>query len=165
MPDFLTLTDLRNKIGAQKVDQFLADGGVGTLTDAHPTVIDVLEMAEGEAYSRMLRHYGSRETITEYANADPVFKSHVAWIACQLASERRTEFAAVDGQGTYASQYERAITYIENVSKGQLRGTGEEEAGKGANTGGKLQPKPPAGTRRQFTFASGRNAPDGHGGF
>lgn len=172
MADFLTLDMLYLKVGAATIKQYLIDDGSTALKDTDPIVQDVLQEAEGVGYSRMLRHYGSREAITDYANNDAAYRGHIAWIAIQFASERRKEFTDATGAGAWTTQYDRAIEHIDLVSKGQLRGTGEtateeggDAPGPGANTGGALQPKPPAATAANFVFAPSTKAPSGHGGF
>lgn len=171
MADFLTLDMLYLKVGAKTIKQYLIDDGSTELKDSDPIVQDVLQEAEGLAYARMRRHYGSREAITQYANNDSAYRSAVVWIAIQLASERRKEFTDQDGAGAWTTQYDRAIEHIEKTSKGLLRGLGEtateeggDAPGPGTNTGGNLQPKPPAATPRNFVFAPSTKA-DGHGGF
>lgn len=96
---------------------------------------------------------------------DPALKMHVVGVALQYAAERRPEFTDAEGVGPYKAQFTRAIDYFETLSKGLKRSKGEVQAGQGANSGGKLQPKPPAATAQQFVFARSRDAPFGHGGF
>ena len=172
MADYLTLQDLYKKIGSQKVSQFLIDDeSTAILQPTDPNVVDVLDSAEAEAASRMLRHYSSRAAITVYAQTDAAFRGHVAWVAIQFASERRPEFSGSDGAGAFQTQYDRAIEYFDKVSKGALRGLGEAGtdaipgAGVGANTGGEISPKPPAATSTAFTFAPNKQSGTGHGGF
>jgi hypothetical protein len=166
-PEFLTLYDLYSKVGQRQVDQYFDDNVDGDVadTDEVQAINDVLCMAEGEAYARMKRAYASSDTITELANADPVFKSHVAWIALELASERRPSFMNEDGWGHYRQQYERAIKYLESLSKGRLRAKGEEDVGTTGQVGGTVQPELSSSTTPRFTFAPDKNSPSGHGGF
>lgn len=170
MADFLTITDLNNRVGARKIRGYFDDSNNGVLTEEVQAVDDVLTAAEGEMYARMMRAYPGDPSVPGgpmqllVAN-DPALKLHVVWVAVQYAAERRPEFTNAEGQGPYQAQFTRAIDYFETLSKGLKRSPGETQAGKGANTGGKLQPKPPAATSRQFVFSPGRNAPDGHGGF
>lgn len=167
MADFLVLQDLYNRATQEKIDGFFDDSYNGVLTEETGIVDDVLMAAEGEYYSRVLRAYPdtTKATMILLVNNDPVLKQHVSWIACELASERRSEFLDSDGWGCFKAQYERAVKHIDRLSKGQLRSVGEQVAGQGANTGGKLQPKPPAATEKQFVFAPSKDAPTGHGGF
>ncbi len=164
MADYLTLQHLFNKVGSERVRQFFDDNVDGDLSDDDAAVQQILSEAEGEAASRMLRAY-NHDNIVQLAGADEVFVGHVAWVALELASERRPEFCGADGKGQFWAQYERAVSYFENLSKGKQRSRGEAVAGKGKNTGGNLQPKPPAGTADNFVFAPSKSAPDGHGGF
>jgi hypothetical protein len=172
MADFLTLADLTKKCGAAKLAQYLNDdGNDAEILATNVNLIDVMDMAEAEGYSRMLRHYPTRAAITLYANEDAAYRGHCAWIAVQFASERRPSFTSDEGEGAWKTQYDRAIKYLNNVSKGLQRGTGEAGTttdpgpGQGANTGGIIQPRPPAATGSAFTFAPGKESPTGHGGF
>ena len=170
MADFLVVGDLISAVGNRKVLQWFDDQYNGTLSDDTVAIDDVLSRAEAEMYGRMLRAYPSDTTdptspLRLLVANDPALKGHVIGVALQYASERRPEFTDADGAGSFKARYDRAIDYFETLSKGIKRSRGEIEAGKGANTGGLLQPKPPAATERQFIFAPGRNSPFGHGGF
>lgn len=167
MADFLTRADMELLIGTATVRQWFDDdisGSVdaGTETDA---LTRILDMAESEAYTRLRRSW-SFEAVEDLINNDPGLKGHVAWIACHFASERRVEFDASNGQGAFENQYNRAIAYLDELSKASTRSKGEEVAGAAANLGGVLQPteKTQDGTPR-FIFARDKYAPSGHGGF
>lgn len=162
--NYLCLVDLYNLIGSDRVRQFFDDDIDGSITDETPAVDAILTAAEAEAASHMLRAY-NEDAITDLANNDPAFKRHAAWVAIEFASERRSEFLQSDGKGGYWSQYERAIDYFRNLSKGKKRSLGESEAGQGDNTGGNLQPTLDTSTQPRFTFAPCNNAKTGHGGF
>ena len=162
MPNFLTLADLSNQITASRIIQFFDDDGDGVVVDADSQVASVLEQAEGQYYSRMLRAYPSKDSLTTLANNDPVVKGHVIWIACELAAERRTEFTDAEGWGAFRVQYDRAIKELDLLSKGATHSIAEEQVGLGANSGGVIQPSPNQGTEKQFTFLPSRN--DGTGG-
>lgn len=165
MPDILALADLQNRIGADKVLKYFDDDVDNVVDDVDANVVAILEEAEGEAYSRMLRAYGDKQSIIDLAANDPVFKGHIAWVACELASERNTEFTDAEGWGAHKAQYNRAIAFFENLSKGRLRSKGEAVAGRNAHVGGTLQPAPPAATEGAFVFAPSKKSPTGHGGF
>lgn len=165
MADFLTLADLSDKIGQQRIVQFFDDDADGVVDGADSQVAAVLEAAEAMYYSRLKRAYPGRQTLIDLANADPAVKSHVAWIACELAAERRLEFTSAEGWGAFKVQYDRALSELDLLSKGATRSIGETTVGKGANTGGKIQPKPPVGEADQFVFASSKARPGGTGGF
>ena len=165
MPDILVLQDLNNRIGANRVLKYFDDDRDGSVLDSDPAVVAILDEAEGEAFSRMLRAYGNAQAIIDLADNDPVFKGHIAWVACELASERNTEFTDSDGWGAFKAQYERALAYFENLSKGRQRSRGEAVAGKNNNVGGNVKPAPPAATEGNFVFAPSTKAPTGHGGF
>lgn len=170
MADFLTLQDLYNRVGARAINGYFDDQRNGVLTDDTTAVDEVLSAAEGEMYSRMMRSYpGDPSTIggavqTLVAN-DPALKTYVAWVACQLAAERRPAFTDDEGLGPYKGQWKRAIDYFESVSKGLRYSMGQPQAGAGRNAGGRLSPSPPAGTTKQFVFAPSKKSPTGHGGF
>jgi len=168
--DFLTLQDLYNRVPANTVNGYFDDSNNGTISEESAIVQDVLSAAEGEFYSRIMRAYPGNPkdpggAVQLLVANDSTLRMHIAWIAVEIACERRVEFTTSEGWGAYRAQYERAVKYIDNVSKGLQRSSGETQAGKGANTGGNLQPAPPAGTVGQFVFASSRDAPGGHGGF
>ena len=137
------------------------DGAItGTdLTNAN----DVMAQAENEAYSRLLRAY-TKDQILLLIDNDPAMKGHIAWIALEFASERRTEFLAADGTGAYWQQYERAVKYCDMISKGQQRSAGESVAGTTEQIGGTLQPSVDSDESR-FVFAPDTDNPTGHGGF
>ncbi len=169
-PLFLSISDLYARVGAQKINSYFDDNANGTISDDTVAVNDVLCAAEGEYFSRMLRAYPGDYTdatspIRTLIETDCALKQHVAWCAVEMASERRSEFTDNEGYGPYRLQYERAKTYIDNLSKGQIRSMGEINAGKGANTGGLIQPRPPTGTKEQFVFAPSNSSKAGHGGF
>lgn len=163
-PDFLSLTDLRSKVGNQTVIGLFDDDNDGAIaTTDLANANDIMAQAENEAYSRLLRAY-SKAQIIQLANNDPGLKGHIAWIALEFASERRAEFLAQDGTGQYWKQYERAIKYCDMIAKGQQRSAGESVAGTTAQIGGALQPTLTTGTSR-FIFAPDNDNPDGHGDF
>lgn len=170
MSDFLTLADLYARATVRTVNGYFDDQHNGTLSDDSAAVEAVLSAAEAEMYARLMRAYpGDPSTpgnaMQELVANDPALKGHVVNVALQYASERRPEFTAADGKGAWSAQWDRAIAYFETLSKGLKRSPGEAQAGRGANTGGKIQPKPPVGTGRQFVFSPSRNSPFGHGGF
>ena len=170
MADFLVIQDLIDRVGNRKVTGYFDDNNNGTLSDENAAIDIVLSSAEAEMYARLLRAYpgdpadpaGAMQALV--AN-DPALKLHVVGVALQYAAERRPEFTDAEGVGPYKAQYSRAIDYFETLSKGLKRSKGETAAGPGANSGGRLQPKPPAATAGMFIFARSRNSPNGHGGF
>ena len=161
---YLTLQDLYNLVGSNRVLQFFDDDLDESIADQSTETGAILEMAEAHVASFMLRAYNA-DDITTVANNDPAFKSHAAWIALQFASERRPEFGGVDGQGAFQNQFERAETFFDRLSKGGKRTLGEANAGDGANTGGTVQPPLTNSTDPRFVFAPDNNAPTGHGGY
>lgn len=164
--DYMVLADLNARIGADRVAQLFDDDVSGSLESGETSVLtQVLEEAEGLAASYMMRAYPTTDQIKDLADADPAFKMNVAWIALELASERRPEMGADDGKGAFWAQQERAIKYLENLSKGRRRSRGEADAGTHAHRGGKLQPTESAGESTSFVFAPSEDAPTGHGGY
>jgi hypothetical protein len=164
MADYLTIDDLYELVGSQKVIQYFDDDLDGSIDDESDAVDKILDTAESIAASKMLNSYNDAATIAILAGADPGFVTQVAWIALELASERRPEFCNDEGWGAFKAQYERAITYFTDLSKTKNRSIGEATAGANANTGGALQPTLESGTPR-FTFAPDGDYPTGHGGF
>ena len=158
--DYLTQTDVENLIGPAKVREYLDDNLDGDTVDETTILEDALDAAESEAEARMLRSW-SREQIVIMGTEDRAFRRHVAWIACEFLSQRRTGFSGPNGEGAYGVQYERAMDYFDALSKAKIRSRGEAEAGTGGNVGGTVQPynDPP------FIFAPSKNYPTGHGGF
>lgn len=165
MPAIIALVDLSNQVGLERVVQFFDDDGDGVVVDADLNVIAVLDQAEGQYFSRMLRAYGDKATLILLAANDPVVKGHIVWIACELMGERRVEFTNADGWGPFQAQYNRAIKELDLLSKGATRSGGEEVVGLGGNTGGRIQPAQNVGTTKQFTFNPSKGDPSGPGGF
>lgn len=162
---YLTISDLYDLVGSQKVLQYFDDDFSGSIDgDETAIVTQILTSAEDFAYSRMRRAYPDAATITLLAQNDTFFLSQVAWVALEFASERRSEFANEDGKGAYWAQYERAKSYFDSLSKGNIRSIGEETVGVGANTGGVVQPTRTS-DEANFTFAPDTKYPTGHGGF
>jgi hypothetical protein len=157
--DFLTIDDLYAKIGERRVEEMFDDNNDADLGESAEmeAYVTVMREAEGIAYSYMLRAYTDTETIIDLANADEVFKGMVAWIALELASERRVFVQAPDGKGEFWAQYERSIDYLNRLSKGRRRSKGEATAGTSGNVGGTLQPSVAAGASR-FLIAPEKNA-------
>jgi hypothetical protein len=162
---YLAQSDLEALIGAQKVLQYFDDDGTGSIDGSETGYLNtILEAAESIVESRLRRAYSDSDSITDLAENDKGFKIHAAWIAIEMASERRPEFSNNEGWGAFKAQYERAIEYFDMLSKGNIRSKGETVAGEGANTGGNLQPALQTDQAR-FTFAPDNDYPTGHGGF
>jgi hypothetical protein len=161
--DYLTLQDLYNLAGHSTVLQFFDDDYDGAICDESWSVNAVLRAAEAEAAARLRRGW-TVDGITELGTHDLTFRSHVAWVALEMAAERRKEFLSAEGRGPFAFQYERAIQYFEKISKGRLRPYGETEAGTASTVGGTVQPTVTTEEPR-FIFAPDRDNPTGHGGF
>lgn len=164
----LSLADLYSKVPANIVNGYFDDARSGGVVDPNGTKVqDVLMAAEGEFYSHMIRAYPyglDGQKLRDLADADPVMKMHLVWVALEFAAERRPEFLSSDGKGPYQHQYERAVAYFSNVSKGLLRSKGEAAAGLGANTGGNYNPGTVDG-EANFVFAPSKTSPFGHGGY
>jgi len=163
--DFLTVNDLYLLVGSERVDRLFDDNVDGLISDNNAAVSRIISQAEGLAYSHMIRAYGSQQAIIDLANNDDYFKSQVAWIALEYASERRNEFSQNEGWGQWKAQFERAVKYLEKLASGRVRSKGETVAGLGANIGGTVEPRPATANGALFTFAPDRNNPSGGGGF
>jgi hypothetical protein len=159
--DFLTLRDLYASIGSQRVRQLFDDDNDGTLDDSMDVVDQFLAAAESECYARLMRAFGTKDAVKAVALADPAIRQHCAWIALELASERRPEFAQPDGRGAFAYQYERAIGYFESIAKGKNK---VKPGTTSAQEGGNLNP-PRVVDEGRFTFAPDKYSTDGHGGY
>lgn len=170
MPDFLTIQDLYARVGARRINGFFDDTNNGELTDESTTAInDVLDAAEGLYYGVIQRAYpGNPREVGSAARTlvanDAMVKMQVAWLAVELAAERRQEFTDAEGWGPFKAQYQRADKYLHDLSIGIKRSPGESLVGKGANTGSPGI-SPPDLAENPFTFAPSKGAPSGHGGF
>jgi hypothetical protein len=162
VPDILTLELLRNATESTRVDQFFDDDGDGVVSDADAKVVQILNAAEDEAYSRMARAGWTPQNVIDLAADDASFRQHLCFVAMELAAEARPEFCTEEGRGPFWAQYERALAYFVNVAKGKQRSRGEGAAGGNPHIGGTIQPKPPAG---DFVFAPSKSYPSGRGGF
>jgi len=162
--DWLTVQDLYNLVGSERVLQLFDDERIGSLGSTNARLQSILKSAESEAYSRMLRSW-SKANVEALAGADEGFRTHCAWVALEFASERRPAFCADDGKGSYWAEYERAIAHFESLSKGRIRSVGESAGGVSKNVGGNLRPTTTAGTEASFVFAPSEKNPVGPGGF
>lgn len=157
---YLTAADLEACVSVETVDRLFHDDNSGVrnmlLMEA------VMREAEALADSRMLRSW-TVDQITTLALNDAGFRNFAAWVALELATERRGEFISPDGKGRYWAQYERSIDHFDRLSKSKIHSKGEAQAGLNANTGGRARPQLQTGQSR-FVFA---DEPDGsgHGGF
>jgi phage gp36-like protein len=141
-------------VGSATVDQLLDDDDDGLADET--TLQEIIEEAEALAANKLLRAY-TRDEVQTLAKLDPGLKGQVAWIALELASEHKREFISEDGKGRYWAQYERALGYLEALSKGKSKSLGEAETGPGKNTGGKLQPT--SADQSRFIFAANGDDP------
>jgi len=167
----LGLQDLYNRVPANVINGYFDDDGDGVVSEGSSVVQDLLMSAEGELFSRVLRAYPGNPLTVQGAMQklvinDPTLRQHLGWVACELACERRTEFCDQNGNGAYKVQYDRALVYFENISKGILRSPAEyiDGVGQGANTGGNQSPLADS-IEANFTFAPSKSSPFGHGGF
>ncbi len=162
-PTYLKLEDLSLLAGADTITRLFDDTLSGSADDDTAAVI--MANAEGTAKGYLLRAYNDNQ-MRDLGRNDPTFKMHVAWVAIEMASERRSEFVSEDGKGRYWQQYLRAITFFENLSKAKIRTPAESVIGPGANVGGATQPsKASLRGRKRFVFATDRDNPGGSGGF
>ena len=166
MADFLTRQALEDRAGAATVRRLADDDGDALLgVDDLARLDAIMSEAEGLVYSALLRAYSTRASVILLMGADPGALGQAAWIALELLSERRIEFAGADGWGAYRAQFERAMKYFDQLSKGRIKSVGQEVVGSGDSVGGMIQPRPPQGTPDQFQFAPSRQKPTGRGGF
>jgi hypothetical protein len=162
MPRFMTSYELELCIGAALVDQLFDDNGDSKRD--RPLVSQVLRRAEDYMMSALLGAWGDVNTLVKLAQADATLRMHVAWVACELASERRPALAASDGKGQFWAQLTRADAYFDSLYKAKAASVGEETVAVNANTGGRVNP-PRQGNASRFTFAADRRNPGGRGGF
>jgi len=167
--DILALENLYKRVPANIINGYFDDGHTGQVSNDDDRVQEVLMAAEGELYSRVMRAYPGNPSAAGSAirlllQNDPTLRMHLEWVACEFACERRPEFTDAQGNGAYKAQYDRAITYFENLSRGVLRSKGEAQAGRGANTGGGISPQV-VESNPNFIFAPSKYNPRGSGGF
>lgn len=168
-PDFLELDDLYAKVGQRRVIELFDDDNDGDLLDLSEVTAYQAILCEAESilYSRLLRSYADKASIVTLAENDAIIRGHCAWIALEIASERRSFAAGREGRGAFVFQYERALAEFDLLSRGRSRSKGEAVAGKSGNVGGVVQPTLVTGESR-FTFAD-EIGPDGtklsHGGY
>jgi hypothetical protein len=160
-PKYMTSADLDARIGATKVDELFCDDGSGVRDSV--IVNTFLVEAEDFAATRMIRSWAP-DQVAQMATYDETFKGQVAWVACELASERRHEFLDNEGKGRYWAQYMRAREHFDLLSKSRISSAAEATIGANKQSGGRLSPTitPPAS---RFLFAPDKNNPTGHGGF
>jgi len=156
---WLQWEDLEAVVDVATVDRLFNDANTG-FRDMR-LIEAVIQGAEAMAESKLLRSW-TRDQIATMALADVALRQQAAWIAMEMASERRQEFIAADGKGRYWAQYERSISYFDGLSKSKDHSRGEEQA-RSANTGGARMPAL-APQEDPFIFAPGRNG-RGPGGF
>lgn len=164
MADYLTYADLVSRVGSERALRFFDDDNDGVLSSPELALVDdCLIAAEGQAYSVMLSAWPKAQVI-QLAQNDALFKQHVAWVALEIASERRPEFCQPDGSGQFVMQYKRALDHFKALKQNGARSVGEAVAGRAGTAGGTVNPPAVANTP-QFTFAPSRNNPSGSGGF
>lgn len=164
---WLTMRDLERVVSRNVVDMLFQD----TNSNVRDPIIvqEILLAAISLAETKLLRSW-SREQIARLAFHDPAVRSHAAWIAIELATERKGEFISADGKGRYWAQYERGISFFDALSKSKDQSRGEKAktqlgvtaAGTSGNTGGRRKPASVAGNN--FVFADEGNGTK-HGGF
>lgn len=157
---WLQWEDLECVVDRATVDRLFNDDNSGFRDMV--LIEQVIQGAEAMAESKLLRSW-TREQIFELATHDAALRHQAAWIAMEMATERRQEFIAADGKGRYWAQYERAIAYFDALSKSKDHSRGETRAGQGANAGGERRPTLRA-DEAPFIFAPDKNGV-GQGGF
>lgn len=156
---WLLWEDLETVVDKSTIDRLFQNDNTG-YRDMQ-LIESVIQGAETLAESRLLRSW-SQEQIVSMASVDSALRQQAAWLALEMASERRQEFIAADGKGRYWAQYERAIDYFDSLSKSKSHSRGEA-LNPSANTGGARRPVLDA-NQDPFVFAPGRNG-RGPGGF
>ncbi len=164
---WLTVKDLERCVSVDVVDRLFQDNNT---SQRDPGLVQsVILEAQSLAESKLLRSW-SQSQIVQLAFHDHAVRLNAAWIAIELATERRGEFIAADGKGRYWAQYERGINFFDALSKSKDHSRGEKAqtqlgvsgAGTGKNTGGKRLPQAVRG--QNFTFADEGDGTK-HGGF
>jgi hypothetical protein len=164
---WLSVKDLERCVSVEIVDRLFQDTN-SSVRD--PVLVQaILLEAQALAESKLLRSWG-QEAIVQLAFHDHAVRVNAAWIAIELATERRGEFIGSDGKGRYWVQYERAISFFDALSKSKdySRGAaaktqlGVSGAGAGSNSGGKRLPTPVRGNN--FVFSDEGDGTK-HGGF
>lgn len=162
VPAYMSSADLDVRVGAAKVDELFGDLGTGVRDST--TVNTILIEAEDFAATRMIKSWNI-EQVNQMAARDETFRGQVAWVALELATERRPEFLAEDGKGRYWMQYLRAKEHFDALAKSKIASPAEVAVGKNKQSGGSLSAaaQPPPAPR--FTWAPDKNNPQGSGGF
>lgn len=164
---WLTIKDLERCVAVEVIDRLFQDLNTGVRDYA--LLQAIIREAEALAESKLLRSW-SRDQIVNLAFHDAAIRVNAAWIAIELATERRGEFIASDGKGRYWVQYERAIAFFDALSKSKDQSRGEKAkqvlgvpgAGVSKNTGGKR--KPTETPNRHWVFSDEGDGTK-HGGF
>lgn len=156
---WLQWEDLEAVVDVATIDRLFHDDNSGFRN--MKLIETVIQGAEALAESKLLRSW-SREQIYEMAGLDTALRHQAAWLALEMATERKQEFVSSDGKGRYWAQYERSIAYFDALSKSKDHSRGEVVA-KSANTGGQRRPTLRV-NQDPFLFAPGRNG-RGPGGF
>lgn len=157
---WLQWEDLESTTTRDTIDQLFDDSNTGFRDMV--LVESVINEAEALAESHLLRNWKPADILT-LAKNDPAVRKQGAWIALEMASERKKQFTSDDGKGRFWVQYERAVEFFERLGKSQLHSRGEQHAGGGAQSGGARVPKLDR-DQEPFIFAPGRNGRE-PGGF
>lgn len=161
--EYLTRAHLVACITEGRLVQYFDDDLDGVVADDDPNLVAVLLRAERMAETRMRRSY-THAQILGMAAIDDQFVGNVAWIAAELASERRTEFLAADGKGAYWVQYTRALQEIDMLSKANIRTVAEDTVGRLGNSGGNTTSRSLRRDDPVFAVAPGRGNHGNSGG-
>lgn len=161
--EYLTRADLVACITEGRLVQYFDDDCDGVVLDTDPNLIAILQRAERMAESRMRRSY-THVQILGLAALDEEFVGNVAWIAAELACERRTEFLSAEGKGAYWAQYTRALDEIDKLSKAQIRTVAEDTVGRLGNSGGSTTSRSLRRDDPVFAVAPGRGRHGPNGG-
>jgi len=158
--NWLQWEDLECTTDKATIDRLFNDDNLGVRDMM--LVEDLIQQAEALAESKLLRSW-DRPSIFSMARADKALRGQAAWLVIEMATERKQEFIAADGKGRFWAQYERAMTYFDNLSKSKDHSRGEAVVGQGANSGGERRPRLRS-NEDPHVFAPDRNG-RGPGGF
>lgn len=160
VPQYMTSADLDRRVGAKSIDDLFDDDGDG---ERDPIPLNaVLCEAEDLAATYLLSGW-TADNIVNLGKTDETYRAQVAWVAIELATERRGVFIAEDGKGRYWQQYQRSLKYFDLLSKNRLA-TVSTTSGPNLQENARVNP-PINPNSDRFVFAPNARSPNGQGGF
>jgi phage gp36-like protein len=161
VPNYFVPADLVAATSQRVVDQYFDDDGDGVADTA--LVTSMCTMASSAIDAKLLRAF-SKDQIVLFA-AEPLFKMWGAFMAMHLAAKRRPEWRNASDEAPYRSDWDQAMKYFDDLSKGNVRAQAEATAGQHPILGGHQIANPP--TLPTFVFAPdpNRGNPGGSGGY